>query len=142
MGFISENKKEADCAIVAAYNALKCLKRKANYRKIENIAKKEFFYDSSWGLDNSYVFNFFNKIGVKPKFLRCGVEKAYKEIKNKKGALILYKHVMDEKWHIVFAENNKNVINIYNSHLDFGDIVLGFQEDVFKVLIWTIGEAS
>lgn len=142
MEFLNENKKSADCAIIAGYNAVKCLKKRANYRKIEHIAKKYYDYDSNWGLNNSKINNFLAEIEVNPKYMDCTIQNAYQEIKNKEGAIILYKHKNMDKWHLVFARNSKNGIKLYNSDFDFADLILGLQENELKVCMWTVEKVA
>ena len=136
---IRENKKNADCAIVGAYNASVYMYGRANYRKIESLAKKKYSYSSKDGFDPNSVQDFLNDLGLRTtNFFGLNIQYAEKEILNGRPALATIRHVNDKDSHVVFLVPKDRSIEIVNSSYTWIELVEDFLKGNVKLSIWAV----
>lgn len=140
MEYINENKKNSDCAIVGAYNALIWLNKKADYNQIERIAKKYYKYNPESGLKYRFLNDFMSylKVPIKP-LGGITIQEAEKEILNGNAVLALITRESDKVKHVVVLRPHENGIAVLNESLSWIEIVLGFKKKELRLELWTIG---
>lgn len=137
--FIRENKKNADCAIVGTYNATVWLYGRANYRKIERLAKKKYKYSPNHGLTDIFVQDFWKDLGIAAFNLKgLSIQDAEKEILKGKGAFATIQGKDDKDSHLAFIVPNGNSIEILNSNHTWIQLVEDFLKSNVKLSIWTV----
>ena len=138
MGYLTENLKKSDCAIVGAYNACIYLKNQANYAKIEKVARK-YKYSSKNGFKCQFLKQFMQDIDIKANYLKnMTLSKAEKKILSGSAAMALIHKDGEEFSHMIFLRPNGREIEVLNYNMKWIDIVLKLCQKKIKLTVWTV----
>jgi hypothetical protein len=144
MEYIGFNLKNSDCVIVGICNALKWLKKKPKYSKVEDIARNYFEYDIDNGFYTKSIQDFMKFWEIPYESMEnAPIGEVESEILKGKAALAIIKRKNEDKWHMTFLKPKENRgIELVNCNSDWIELVQDFCKKEISLSIWTIGNAA
>ena len=117
MKLIFKNKEKKDCVIVAAYNALKAIKKRPNYKNMRSISLGLGWYNPKVGFLTRDIERFFIKFNVPFKEVPKGSTTKTVSAKIKEGVphILFCRFANKKTGHAMLAIKGKTGVKVINA---------------------------